>query len=780
MTKLRRYGIIFLVLLTALMCAPMAMATTEISDFNGLKDAFSAGGKDYKLAADITVTEELKTSKDVVLDLNGHVISTDKMIHVGDTVDTTKRGTAGSLVLNNTSATVGEIRIIGTEKHGNCIQVNGDWTQPAESRTNIPSTLTINKGVKITSTGWYCVSVFGKGATLNVNDAELQAGLDLASVAIRGRGNPWDNGTTINITGGVFTAGNIYKEEEPGNGSGLVIYHPQSGDLRISGGTFTAYDGIQMKAGNLTMTGGTVTAQGAMPTPIANHNGSVGIGAALSLVTCSAYTGDINVNISDGVKLESTGLGSYAIFEKIIEKSPESEATKLKSFNISEGTFTGIAGALSFDNFANINAAITGGIYSSDPTEYVAEGYVAVQDGEMWRVEPKTVTVTPASVDLVLGIKDTETLAASSNVKEGKVFEWASSSGDIVSVDETGKITALKASAEPVTITAALKGTDLKGTCIVTVREAGDVVVTPAEIALNIGGMETLTATCDQGETIRWSSAEEAIATVDEKGNVTGVAKGETDIIATGISSGKSGKCHVVVSEKPVTPPIEPIKPVLPVVSDDVKEEVKPVVGATETDTAEAAAKLDGITEDMLEIDKDEIVAVKADTVVKVVENIATLENVTSADVLPLPVFTAKVESKKTVMISFSLAGADLRAAKPEDVKVLKVLGADSGRLFKYASDITADMDEKFTIQKVDGTIFKGAIEGSETYILSIFIKDGGAFDLDEADGSVADPAAILATKTVEPHHSSSSGCNAGFAGLLLLAAVPFIYRRKR
>ncbi|MCC8178089.1 MAG: SYNERG-CTERM sorting domain-containing protein [Cloacibacillus sp.] len=39
----------------------------------------------------------------------------------------------------------------------------------------------------------------------------------------------------------------------------------------------------------------------------------------------------------------------------------------------------------------------------------------------------------------------------------------------------------------------------------------------------------------------------------------------------------------------------------------------------------------------------------------------------------------------------------------------------------------------------------------------------------------------MLATKTVEPHHGgSSSGCNAGFAGLLLLVAIPFIYRRKR
>ena len=772
MTKLRKYGIIFLVLLMALMCAPMAMAegTADISTPEALQQAFKDGGS-YKLTQNIEISVRIITSKDVVLDLNGFYISTDKSITVGDTVrlsgkPATEKGSAGSLMLNNSSETIGEIKINGNET-SEAIEAIGDVT--SKDRVDIPSTITINKGVRVISQGYYCVFASGMGATININDgAELQSNLDLDSVPILGNGQAWESGTKINIYGGIITGGAV--------SGGLAIYHPQEGTLNISGGELKGYDGIQFKSGTLKMTSGTITATGAHVEPVEFGNGSVPTGTAVSFISNVGYTGDMHVNISGNSILKSALSNGLHI-------GPVGNSTqRVVSVKIDGGSITGEANkkALNFASVEGVSIDITGGIYSSDPTEYVAEGYVAVQDGEMWRVEPKTVTVTPASVDLVLGIKDTETLAASSNVKEGKVFEWASSSGDIVSVDETGKITALKASAEPVTITAALKGTDLKGTCIVTVREAGDVVVTPAEIALNIGGMETLTATCDQGETIRWSSAEEAIATVDEKGNVTGVAKGETDIIATGISSGKSGKCHVVVSEKPVTPPIEPIKPVLPVVSDDVKEEVKPVVGATETDTAEAAAKLDGITEDMLEIDKDEIVAVKADTVVKVVENIATLENVTSADVLPLPVFTAKVESKKTVMISFSLAGADLKAAKPEDVKVLKVLGADSGRLFKYASDITADMDEKFTIQKVDGTIFKGAIEGSETYILSIFIKDGGAFDLDEADGSVADPAAILATKTVEPHHSSSSGCNAGFAGLLLLAAVPFIYRRKR
>ncbi len=613
MTKLRKYGIIFLVLLMALVTvfASSALATTS----DDLKTAFSSGGS-IKLDSDVAMGAEtlnLSADKSLTLDLAGFTISADER---DDGVIIVDQDKSSLTIIDSSSANTGKITRESDSKYYGVVRLIGDTTVEHNSPNNV--SVTIESGTIVSP--YYSVVVKGKGAVLTVNGGTIEA-TDSTGCAISGNGRVKDGrvnngGTEINITGGKLIGGT----ESGGN----AIYHPQLGTLNISGGELSGYDGIQFKSGSLKLLGGTITATGAKVTPVANDNGAVGTGAALSLITSSAYIGSMDVVIAGTAKLEATGTGASAVYEGIHETGDTSSASELKKFAVSSGTLISSGDALSFTSEGIEEViTITGGIYSSDPTEYVAEGYEVVPVGDMWQVQ-KTQPVGP------------------------------------------------------------------------------------------------------------------------------------------------------------VTPVIEPIAPVLPDVSDDVKEEVKPVVGATETDTAEAAAKLDGITEDMLEIDKDEIVAVKADTVVKVVENIATLENVTSADVLPLPVFTAKVESKKTVMISFSLAGADLKAAKPEDVKVLKVLGADSGRLFKYASDITADMDEKFTIQKVDGTIFKGAIEGSETYILSIFIKDGGAFDLDEADGSVADPVAILATKTVEPHHSSSSGCNAGFAGLLLLAAVSFIYRRKR
>ena len=114
----------------------------------------------------------------------------------------------------------------------------------------------------------------------------------------------------------------------------------------------------------------------------------------------------------------------------------------------------------------------------------------------------------------------------------------------------------------------------------------------------------------------------------------------------------------------------------------------------------------------------------------------------------------------------------------------MKILSSTTAGEFEYASEITADMDGKFTIQQADGKIYSGALKADTDYLLTLFIKDGSEFDLDGAEnGSITDPAAIFSTTTTEPQHgSSSSGCNGGFGALALLglALVPMFYGKKR
>lgn len=255
------------------------------------------------------------------------------------------------------------------------------------------------------------------------------------------------------------------------------------------------------------------------------------------------------------------------------------------------------------------------------------------------------------------------------------------------------------------------------------------------------------------------------------------------------------------VKEKP-DPVVTPVKPSLPDgTSEEVKAEIKPaeavVIGInTETDPitdeTKAAAVEDALTAISADITSKDLTVNEGTGVVEVSlatasEAAKTLleanETLASKDIAPLPVFTAEVDLGKTAMVAYELTGSALKAKNPEDVRIMKILSSTAADEFGYASEITKDMDGKYTIQKADGkTIHNGELKAEEKYLLTLFIKDGGSFGLDgEENSSITDPAALFSTTKTDPHRGGSSGgCNAGFAGLLLLAAVPFIYRRKR
>ena len=250
-------------------------------------------------------------------------------------------------------------------------------------------------------------------------------------------------------------------------------------------------------------------------------------------------------------------------------------------------------------------------------------------------------------------------------------------------------------------------------------------------------------------------------------------------------------------------PIVTPVDPKLPDgTSDDVKAEIKPatavVLGVDTTKSAiteetKAAAITDTMKVISADITSKDLTVNEETGAVEI--SVATAseaakgllkdnETLASKDIAPLPVFTADVEIGKTAMVSYKLTGSALKAKTAEEVRVMKILSSTTAGEFEYASEITADMDGKFTIQQADGKIHSGALEAGTDYLLTLFIKDGSSFDLDGAkDGSITDPAAIFSTTTTEPQHgSSSSGCNGGFGALALLglALVPMFYGKKR
>jgi len=154
--------------------------------------------------------------------------------------------------------------------------------------------------------------------------------------------------------------------------------------------------------------------------------------------------------------------------------------------------------------------------------------------------------------------------------------------------------------------------------------------------------------------------------------------------------------------------------------------------------------------------------------------------------VVLLPIITATLDTAGNIAaIGYCVKGSDLFVQYVSDVKLLKVLASDSkngdkGALFDYASNPAQFGDKKFTIQTVDNRILAKdeKILPDELYKFTLFVKDGGAFDLDGRPRIVVDPAVLLIDNiATQSDNNSNSGCNTGF-GLIALALLGFIARK--
>ena len=157
-----------------------------------------------------------------------------------------------------------------------------------------------------------------------------------------------NGGTLKGYYYGVVTHGERHNTKITVNGGYLTgvdsadatsIYHPNKGTLTITGGTLEGYDGLAIKGGNVNITGGTFIANGNWnEAEAAQSSGSNSVGAALYVEGNYGYDAKIDVSGGEFVANGTDGKAVYVGFSE--------------------------------DPKANIN--ITGGVYNSNPSEYVA------------------------------------------------------------------------------------------------------------------------------------------------------------------------------------------------------------------------------------------------------------------------------------------------------------------------------------------------------------------------------------------------------------------------
>ena len=318
--------ILALVMALAL-CSVSWADATEVKTEAELTTAVSNGGE-IKLGANITLTSMLTipADKTVTLDLNGLSITS-----------------AGKVIKNNGILTItdtkGGGKIIST---GNTAVGVGD-----NSKTTIKTAI-------IESVEGAVITGYATGATINIEDGIFSAS-DNAVVA--GNGNRMNEagaertvGNTINISGGTFN-GQIKTPTYVACG----IYAPWKDTIKVTGGTFniTGGAGIVARAGSVSVSNATINTTG-------NATGKVGDSRVV--VPCSAIVFD-----------------SEAAYPAL---------TNTSAISVESGTFTSEADAISVvkpeGEGAVERVAVTGGTFSTDVKEYLAEGKILQKNGDTY------------------------------------------------------------------------------------------------------------------------------------------------------------------------------------------------------------------------------------------------------------------------------------------------------------------------------------------------------------------------------------------------------------
>ena len=261
----------------------------------------------------------------IVLDLNGHSISTTGFVNIG--------------IINIDNS--GELTV--NDSKGNGTITTGDSETYAAISIWRGSKLTVNGGV---IAGKY-YGIAGNGST--------------------GAGN-----TTITINEGTIKG--LFTEDC------LAIYHPQLGDIIINGGLIEGGTGIELRSGNLKVNGGTIRALAVPIETTPNGNGTTTSGAGLAIVQHTTKN-PINVTIKNG-----TIEGFTAFYQNNTQKNDDEAVAKI-TLDVQGGTFNAINNGKNAIYSENKTEFVSGGTFNKNvDLKYVAAKHIVKEEGKNFNV----------------------------------------------------------------------------------------------------------------------------------------------------------------------------------------------------------------------------------------------------------------------------------------------------------------------------------------------------------------------------------------------------------
>lgn len=337
------------------------LAKVGDTKYTSLSDAINAAttGNTIKILNDVnTPTASYKISdKKLTFDLNGKTVKANQFFALSNAdltfMDAT--ATAEPVVDDNYNVTYDAGTFYGElfAMNGGSISIeSGKYIDSKNCLFNaygdeagVKSTVNVNGGYLESQES--TVTARYKGATININGGVMVA-KDNAVVA--GNGSKGVGGTTINISGGTMI-GHIQSAGYVACG----VYHPQSGELNISGGKIVALGGagIVMRGGRLNQTGGEIIASGE-----ANLTGKVGDSRVVVGTTGIVFDRDANYYDAPNATVAISGEAKVSGTKAAVE-------------------------VLNTNGVANAEDAVEvkGGTFSSDVSDYCADGYAAAPTG---------------------------------------------------------------------------------------------------------------------------------------------------------------------------------------------------------------------------------------------------------------------------------------------------------------------------------------------------------------------------------------------------------------
>ncbi len=274
---------------------------------------------------------------------------------------------------------------------------------------------------------------------------------------------------------------------------------------------------------------------------------ALGLASVMFLTACGFNITGVSIGLPETMEKGTTGMATpeYAYSGATPEQAKIDELVKKVGMSYSSSD----PNVVMVDTNGNLVAVNAG----------TAEVALASADGEIYASGVIKVVVTPTGISmpdtltLSMGSNENASVEATVMPEDATDFEirYTSSDENVLTVTEDGYITAV--SAGEADVSAEIVNSGMAAICHVIVSPAIESLeISNGSMTMRPEGTDTLTinVTPENVDTssVKWTSSDESVVTVDNQGNVTAIAEGTATITAS--LNGVDATCEVTVKNK--------------------------------------------------------------------------------------------------------------------------------------------------------------------------------------------------------------------------------------